>query len=222
MRIGGFQKLTLIDYPGKLAATVFTQGCNFRCGYCHNPQLVDPRQFQEPIEEDLVLDFLRSRQGKLQGVVVTGGEPTIQKGLLEFLGKLKSMDYLVKLDTNGSKPNILYSILEQKLVDYVAMDIKTSLSNYPKVVGAPLEPFAIQQSIDLIKNSGIEHQFRTTLVKSYCSESELDIIQNMISQDKHYVLQPFILRSHILDADLLLQDHYTEEQFQLLQLKYQP
>ena len=221
MRIGGFQRFSLIDYPGKMAAIVFTQGCNFRCGYCHNPQLVCPEQFQVPVEESVVLEFLKSRMGKLQGVVVSGGEPTIQKGLLDFLAKLKSMKYEVKLDTNGSNPEILTAIIELGLVDFIAMDIKTSLSRYEEAVGVKLDVTRVKDSIDLIIKSRLPHQFRTTLVRSHCTEQDLKEIQGLIGESRHYVLQSFVSLSTIIDQSLLAQKQYTQEEKHDFRLQFQ-
>ncbi len=221
MRIGGLQRFSLIDYPGKIAAIIFTQGCNFHCGYCHNPQLVCPQQFQVPVDESIVLDFLKSRQGKLQGVVVTGGEPTIQKGLLDFLAKLKSMNYAVKLDTNGSNPEILRAVIDLGLVDFIAMDIKTSLPRYENAIGVKPDVIRIRASIDLIIKSGIHHQFRTTLVSSHCTKEDLKDIQGYIGASRHYVLQSFIPMSNIIDSQLLIQKQYTSQEISDLRLQFQ-
>ena len=167
MRIGGFQRLSLIDFPGLVAATVFTQGCNFRCGYCHNPELVIPDLFQVPITPEVILDYLNSRRGKLEGVVITGGEPTLQSGLVDFIVKIKTMGFSLKLDTNGSHPEVLASLFSLKLLDYVAMDIKSSLKNYAKAASIACDTAKIQESIQIIIDSGIPYQFRTTTVKSY-------------------------------------------------------
>ena len=221
MRIGGFQKFSLIDYPGKMAATVFTQGCNFRCGYCHNPQLACPEKFQDLIEVSVIMDFLKSRQGQLQGVVVTGGEPTIQKGLPEFLAKLKDMGYAVKLDTNGSNPKILSSLIDRHLVDFIAMDVKTSLGRYSTAVGVNANIEKIKASIDLILKSELLHQFRTTLVKSHCSREDLKDIRGLIGSSRHYVLQSFMPWPEIIDKKLLSQEQYTHEEVQDLRLEFQ-
>ena len=163
------QKLSLIDYPGKLAAVVFTQGCNFRCGYCHNPELVIPRSIVPWFPEEEVMAFLRSRQEYLEGVVVTGGEPTVQEGLISFLDQLKRLGYFVKLDTNGSHPGVLKQVLSLRLVNYVAMDVKSSLGRYGGVTNAPLSVEKIKESIRAIIDSGIQHEFRTTVVKAFHS-----------------------------------------------------
>ncbi|MEI7999425.1 MAG: anaerobic ribonucleoside-triphosphate reductase activating protein, partial [Candidatus Omnitrophota bacterium] len=173
MRIGGFQKLTLADYPGKVAATVFTQGCNFRCGFCHNPELVCPEKFQPAILEQEILDCLKLRQGKLDGVVITGGKPTLQADLADFILKVKKLGFLVKLDTNGSLPNVVRDLIECHLIDYVAMDVKTSLEKYSQAVGCQCDVDKIQESISLIVKSGLPYQLRTTLVKEYCLENDL-------------------------------------------------
>jgi pyruvate formate lyase activating enzyme len=135
MKIGGLQKFSLLDYPGKISAVVFTQGCNFRCPYCHNPELVDPERFQECIPEDEIFAFLETRRGKLEAVTVTGGEPTIQNGLSSFVRRIKDMGFMVKLDTNGSRPEVLEELIRHKLIDYIAMDIKAPLEKYEAVTG---------------------------------------------------------------------------------------
>ncbi len=192
MRIGGFQKLTLVDFPGKVAATVFTQGCNFRCGYCHNPELVLPQFFQAPLPAEEIFNYLNDRRGKIEGVVITGGEPTIQKGLEFFIARIKKMGFAVKLDTNGSLPEILSSLIKLKLLDYIAMDVKSSLGTYSQITGVASDTTKILESIDLIIKSGIPYQFRTTLVKEFCSEKDLRDIRLLIRQADHYVLQPFV------------------------------
>ncbi len=199
MRIGGFQRLTLVDYPGKVAATVFTQGCNFRCGFCHNAALVLPEAFQVPIPEQEVLEFCRQRRGQLQGIVISGGEPTIQKGLVDFIASLKDMGYVVKLDTNGSHPEVVAALIDQKLIDYIAMDVKTSLARYAEVVRCGCDIAKIQQSIDLILKCGLPYQFRTTLVDSVCSINDLLSIQDMLHDSNNYVLQPFVPSSTMVD-----------------------
>ncbi|MBR2392852.1 MAG: anaerobic ribonucleoside-triphosphate reductase activating protein, partial [Elusimicrobiaceae bacterium] len=128
-------KFTLIDYPGHVAAVVFTQGCNFRCRYCHNPELVYPHLLQESMPKEDVMSFLRRRQGTLEGVVITGGEPTLQAGLIDFMAEVKALGYLIKLDTNGTKPEVLQEALERQLVDFVAMDLKAPLDKYSQITG---------------------------------------------------------------------------------------
>ena len=151
--IGGLKKTSLLDYPDKISAIVFTQGCNFRCGYCHNPNLLKPNQQEDIYSVDVFFDFLKKRVGKLDGVVITGGEPTLQKDLIPFVEHIKSLGFLVKLDTNGSNPQVLEELLNNKLIDYVAMDIKAPLEKYSQVVGVDIDIEKVQKSINLLFNS---------------------------------------------------------------------
>ena len=161
MKIGGFQPFTLTDYPGHVAAIVFTQGCNWRCPYCHNAQLLPAdRQKSELIPETCVFDYLSRRSRQLDGLVVTGGEPTIQEDLPRFMHKVHRMGLAIKLDTNGSRPDVIGRLLEEGLLDYIAMDIKAPLDQYESVVRRPVDADALQTSTELIKNSGIPHEFR--------------------------------------------------------------
>lgn len=217
MRIGGFQKLTLVDFPGKVAATVFTQGCNFRCGYCHNPELVCPESFGPLIPAQQVLDELKNRQGKLQGVVITGGEPTLQKGLVDFIAQVKKFDFAVKLDTNGSHPEVLTHLIDLRMIDYIAMDIKTSLTKYSQFC----DPKNIQESIEIILGSGLPHQFRTTVVKTLCSLEDFFDIRNAIQGTNQYVLQAFTLAPKMVDPSLGRQDQYTPEEFESLKAQFE-
>ncbi len=203
MRFGGFQPFTLSDYPGRTAAIAFTQGCNFRCPFCHNgallPMLVPEENL---VPESVVLDHLRWRQGKLDGLVVTGGEPTLQPALPTFLHKVKNMGFLVKLDTNGSNPAILKALLDKGLVDFVAMDIKAPSHKYALLTGlssAPLE--AIEESITIILRSRVEHQFRTTHVSALLSATDLQSIANALPCGSTHVVQPF-RPEHALVASL--------------------
>jgi len=220
MRIGGFQKLTLVDFPGLIAATVFVQGCNFRCGYCHNAELVLPQLFQEPLPPTVIFDYLNGRQGKLEGVVITGGEPTLQKGLVDFITRIKEMGFAVKLDTNGSHPEVLSSLIESNLLDYIAMDIKSSLPKYSQVAGIICDTEKIQESIGIIINSGIPYQFRTTLAKQFCSDEDLGYIQPLIEKADHYVLQPFISSQKMVNDQFDHQEQYTVKEVDLLKAKY--
>lgn len=220
MRIGGFQKLTLVDFPGLVAATVFTQGCNFRCGYCHNPELVLPQFFQKPLIPEVVLNYLNSRRGKLEGVVITGGEPTLQKGLSAFIAQVKEMGFAVKLDTNGSHPEVLHSLIELNLIDYMAMDIKSSLARYSQVTGIVCDTTKIQESIQIIINSGIPYQLRTTLVREFCSDEDLGYIQPLIVKANHYVLQPFVFSGKMVDPQFNPQNQYSNSEIELLKAKY--
>lgn len=212
MKIGGLQRVSLNDYPGKICATVFTQGCNFRCPYCHNPELVDPGQYGPVIPENEVLSFLDKRRGKLEAVTMTGGEPTLQNDLEKFLRELKSMKYLVKVDTNGSNPDTLSTLIDKQLVDYIAMDIKGPLKKYGKIASIKVNVSRIMRSIQLITTSGVEHEFRTTVVRSQLG---LEDFVSMVKEIRHarlYVLQPFVA-SKTLDSAFLSEASYTTEEF---------
>ncbi|MGD8780691.1 MAG: anaerobic ribonucleoside-triphosphate reductase activating protein [Ignavibacteria bacterium] len=180
MKIAGFQKVSLIDYPGKISTVIFTQGCNFRCGYCHNPQLVLPELFEQAIDEQIIFDYLSERKGKIEGVVITGGEPTIHKDLPGFIYKVKQKGFLVKLDTNGSNPQMLKSLLEGNMIDFVAMDVKTTLSKYNNVSGVEISEEKLRMSINLIKNSSVEKQFRITLIRGIHERKDLSEIEKIV------------------------------------------
>jgi len=188
MKIGGLIKFTLIDYPGRVAAVVFTQGCNFRCRYCHNPELVYPHLLQESMPEEEVMAFLRHRQGTLEGVVVTGGEPTLQPDLLRFLADIKSLGYFVKLDTNGSKPEVIRAAIEQKLVDYIAMDLKAPFGKYSLITGVEFEQHTLQESMNIIRQSGLPYEFRTTYDKEVLTDDDIKAISDSV-QAQHYRVQ---------------------------------
>ncbi|PIU80626.1 MAG: anaerobic ribonucleoside-triphosphate reductase activating protein [Candidatus Moranbacteria bacterium CG06_land_8_20_14_3_00_40_12] len=198
MLLGGYQKLTLIDYPGKLAATVFTVGCSFRCPFCHNPELVDPSSIlplsrgerKGGVEKEF-LDFLKKRQGKLEGVCITGGEPTIQPDLIKFIQKIKKMGFLVKLDTNGSRPDVLKKLFDLKLVDFVAMDIKNQIKYYDKTTGTKVDKDRIKLSADLIRNSRVPYEFRTTVVPGIHTEGDFVVIAKWIGGAPSYYLQEY-------------------------------
>jgi pyruvate formate lyase activating enzyme len=198
MKIGGFVKQSLMDYPGKVAAVVFTQGCNFRCGYCHNPQLVLPELFlSNPEFAPLnILSYLKERKNWLDGVVVTGGEPTIHKDLPMFLKEIKDMGYAVKLDTNGSNPFMLERIIKDKLADYIAMDIKIPLEGglYAKIIGiSDVNEITenILASVLVLKNSKIDGEFRTTTIPGIHNEGMIELIKKYIGNDKRYKINEF-------------------------------
>ena len=220
LRIGGLQKFSLIDFPGKMAAVIFTQGCNFRCPFCHNPDLVLPEKFSEPISEQEILEFLEKRQGQLNGVVVTGGEPTIQGDLKPFLKKIKDLGFAIKLDTNGNTPEVLKDLFENNLVDYVAMDVKAPLAKYSEITGVEIDQSKIKKSIDLILSSGLDYQFRTTVIKPFLDEEDLSKIASFLQGAKRYILQPFSAKGQILDASLLDVGHYTSDEFDNLKQKW--
>lgn len=189
MRIGGLQKFSFIDFPDKISAIVFTQGCNFKCSYCHNPQLVYPDMYQLTIPEEQVFAFLESRKNWLDALVITGGEPTLQPDLIEFIKKVKFMGFLVKLDTNGSNPKILEQIINWKLIDFIAMDIKAPFDKYNLVCRVPVNFENIKTSINLIKNSGINFLFRTTYDKSKLLDKDIQIMSDFLNINPHYKIQ---------------------------------
>ena len=190
MNIQGYQKLTLLDFPGKMACTVFTGGCNFRCPFCHNASLVNnPLCYTSSADE--VLQYLEKRQGILNGVCITGGEPLLQPDIIDYVKKIKAMGYLVKLDTNGYSPERLKELLDTGLVDYVAMDIKASKENYPKATGIDIDIERIEKSVELLKNGSIPFEFRTTVVKGIHSVNEFKLIAEWIKGTKKYFLQKY-------------------------------
>ena len=191
MKIKGLQKLTLLDYPGRLAATVFLGGCNMRCPFCHNASLV-VRPDNTEITEDELFAFLESRRGKLSGVCVTGGEPTLNRELPSFISKIRALGYSVKLDTNGTHPEMLESLIRDGLVDYVAMDIKTSIENYGRVSGIPdIDTSKIERSIDLLLSGTVPYEFRTTVVRELHTASDFYSIGRRIEGARAYFLQSF-------------------------------
>ena len=221
MRIGGLLKFSLIDYPGRVAAVVFTQGCNYRCPFCHNPALVLPELFTDPLAEDDVLAFLEKRKDQLRGVVVTGGEPSIHNDLPGFLQKIKAMGYLVKLDTNGSRPDVLQRVLDERLVDFVAMDIKSSLESYCKATGVTTDLEVIKLSIRTIKNSGVEYEFRTTALKSIVSEADMAAIKDLIGPGQNYLIKRGNIKDKILDYNFFAdRPDYTDEEWQKMRAIY--
>jgi pyruvate formate lyase activating enzyme len=188
MEIAGLVKTSLIDFPGKITTVIFTQGCNFRCGFCHNPDLVPIKKGK--ISEGEVLTFLSGRRNKIEGVVITGGEPVIQKDLVSFLEKIKKMGFLIKLDTNGSKVKTLKELIDKKLVDYVAMDVKGPLEKYPEIAKC-LNTKSVQESIKLLKKSKIDHEFRTTVLPCLHQMDDFNKIGKLLQGAKLYTIQNF-------------------------------
>jgi pyruvate formate lyase activating enzyme len=211
MKIGGLQKISLIDYPGRISAIVFTQGCNFRCPYCHNPELVDPAQYGPILSEEEVISFLEKRRGKLDAVTVTGGEPTLQPDLDRFLREIKGMGYLTKIDTNGSNPDVLERLIRGRLVDYLAMDVKGPLQKYERIANVKVKTAKIRKSIELIMASGIEHEFRTTVVRSQLDNEDLIATAELLKKGL-YVLQSFV-PAKSLDHEFLTEISYSPEEF---------
>lgn len=214
MIIGGFQRFSLIDYPNKICAVVFTQGCNFRCPYCHNPELVSLRRTGSApggLKHKEILSFLDRRKGKLDAVTVTGGEPLLQSGLGNFLSAVKGLGYLVKLDTNGSLPSRLEELIQSKSIDYIAMDIKTSLDKYEYVIRRKVEKTEILYSIRLIMDSGLDYEFRTTVVRALFEKDDFYKIGQLIRNSRLYVLQRFVPSKALDDRFLDMRGCSDEE-----------
>ena len=203
MIIKGLQKTTLLDFPGKVACTVFTAGCNFRCPFCHNASLVISPDLTDTISEDELFAFLKKRRGILDGVCITGGEPLLQRDIEELIKKIRDLSLAVKLDTNGAYPERLRSIIENDLVDYVAMDIKNSKEKYALTAGADVDIGKISESVGLLMSSGIAYEFRTTIVKELHSPEDIRSIGEWIAGADKYFLQSFT------DSGELIADGYS-------------
>lgn len=216
MIFGGFTPLTLIDYPGKTSAMVYTIGCNFRCGYCHNPELVD-ETVEDTYTEDYVLAFLKKRIGLLDAITITGGEPTMHgEKLIAFMRKVKDLGFLIKLDSNGTNPNFLEKVIHEKLVDYIAMDIKAPLAKYHITAGRPVDVEAIRTSITLLKENRVDYEFRTTVIKILTSPEDIEAIAKEIEGAKTYNLQKFV-PTKTLNPQFLRKTTYTDEEFETFQ-----
>jgi len=190
MNIGGFQKSSLIDYPGKISCIVFLTGCNFDCPYCHNPDLVRyGRENTSAIDPKELEAFLVKRQGLLDGVVITGGEPTLQTDLTALCRRIKSMGFSVKLDTNGSRPRVLAQLIEEDLLDYVAMDLKTDPARYSPLISRTCKPSSIRSSVQAILSSGLPHEFRTTCVWPLVDDDAVEVMAGLIEGARHHALQ---------------------------------
>ena len=219
MNIGGLHKFSLIDFHGKICAVIFTQGCNFKCPFCHNPGLLSCDTLQESYCQENIFEFLENRVGLLEGVVVTGGEPTMQKNLIPFLEKVNDMGFSVKLDTNGSNPDVLEEVIKAELVNYIAMDIKAPPGKYHLLSCTNIDIDKIKRSINLIQNSGIEYEFRTTVVSPFLDIDDLQEIASLLEDKSRYKLQEFIPKSSILDASLLDKQQYSSSDIEGFQHK---
>lgn len=220
MNIGGFQKMTLLDFPGKVACTVFTVGCNFRCPFCHNASLVTCKS-NELYSENDVLSFLEKRRGLLDGVCITGGEPLMQKDISGFIAKIRQMGYAVKLDTNGSFPDRLKQLVNDGMIDYVAMDVKNCLDRYSETAGVEMPDLSIiEESIDFLLEGNVDCEFRTTVVKEFHCTDDIDKLAQRIKGAKRYYLQNFVDSGELIGENLHSVDRKTMEQMKEIAEKY--
>jgi len=221
MKISGIQKLSLIDYPDKTAAVLFLPGCNFRCGFCHNEDLVNDTLGD--LGEGKIISFLESRKGLVDAVTITGGEPTVHKELPDFISKIKQLGFLVKLDTNGTDPVMLKQLIEKNMVDFVAMDIKAPLKEYHKTTNIKIDKEKINKSVELLKKGKVDYEFRTTVVPGLIDKTSLVDIAKWLKGADKYVLQQFraktcmdktfekkipFKRQHIYDFQKLMEPHF--------------
>jgi pyruvate formate lyase activating enzyme len=218
MKIGALQKVSLIDYPGEICAIVFTQGCNFRCPYCHNPELVNPEMYAECLTEEAIFSFLAKRKGKIDAVAITGGEPTIQHDLMDFVKRVRKTGYSIKVDTNGSHPEVIEQLISMKLLDYIAMDIKSPADKFKNLTKSDISYQKITQTIELIMKSGIPYEFRTTVLKRLLDENDIENIAHSIRNARLYILQQFI-PSKVLDRRLMHYESYSREELESLRKK---
>lgn len=217
MQISAVQKLTLLDFPGRTACTIFTPGCNFRCGYCHNAEFVLPEKIEKIkdsfIPEAAAFNFLEKRKGLLDGVCVTGGEPTMQSDITDFFTKVRELGFATKLDTNGSRPEVVKELLGKNLLDYIAMDIKASPEKYKDLVGIEIAD-KVTETRDLIMQSGIDYEFRTTVVRELFDENEFKKTLEFIRGAKRYALQNFSSRGGCLDAEFEKYHGFTKDELE--------
>lgn len=225
MNIAGVQKVTLLDYPGKVACEIFTQGCNFECPFCQNSGLIPITNTGEFSEEE-IFEYLNLRKNILDGVVITGGEPTVQKDLKSFIKKIKDLGLLVKLDTNGGNPKVLQELIDEKLVDYVAMDIKNIFNKYNITAGKKINLDNIKKSIEILKASKIDYEFRTTIIKEMHSLDDIINICKLVGNAKYY-LQNFEDSENVIDhslhgfsrEELLFIDKYLKDVFPNVEIR---
>ena len=203
MIISGLQKTTLLDYPNRVAATIFLGGCNMRCPFCHNNSILDSEHLISSFDSKQILTFLKKRQGILDGVCISGGEPTLQRDLPEFLSEIKSLGYDIKLDSNGSKPKVLQFLIENKLIDYIAMDVKGPLTSYAQFCGGKFtDNQAIFDSIALLKSNVIPYEFRTTVAKGLHSMEDIASLGRLLEHSQSLYLQNFIFSKDVPDKTL--------------------
>ena len=214
--IGGIQKLSLVDYPGHVAAALFLSGCNMRCGYCHNPELVLPERLAPSIPVEEAMIFLKSRIGRLDGVVISGGEPTVNEDLPVLCRMIKNLGFDVKLDTNGTHPDMVRGMVEEGTIDFIAMDVKGPLEKYVEIAARPIDLAAIKDNIRLMIDSGIGHEFRTTIVREQLEVADFEKIGELVKGAKRFALQHF--RTGTTISPKFANYHtFTDEEFRAAQ-----
>ncbi len=225
MLLSGVQPFTLLDYPGKSACIIFTAGCNFRCGYCHNPEFVLPERIcamkEAFVDEEAFFVFLKKRVGLLEGVVISGGEPTLQADLPKFIARIKELGFKIKLDTNGSRPEDVRKLISLSLLDYIAMDIKTSLARYDELMEPFVKAEAINETVELLKKSGIPYEFRTTFIEELHDDETLGAMIPLISGAERYFLQSF-RPGHVLDPAFQAYRAPTSERLERIRTLFAP
>ena len=209
MKIGGFQKTSLLDYPDRISAIVWTVGCNFKCPFCYNKNLVDGNV--ELIPEDEILSFLKKRKGMLEALSISGGEPFLQKDIADFTAKVKKLGYLVKIDTNGAFPEELKELIDNKLVDYIAMDVKAPKDKYNTLAGVKVDISNIEKSIDIIKNNASDYEFKTTFVPDLLKKEDIIKIAKWLEGSETYFLQQFKANTPLISSALEKITPYPKE-----------
>lgn len=201
MIIGGFEKITLLNYPDTVACIIFTKGCNLNCPFCHNSSLINNNR-SKTIDDEYIFSYLEKRKNVLDGVCISGGEPLIQKDIINFIDKIKSLGYKIKIDTNGSRPDVLEKLLDKNLIDYVAMDIKGTFDKYNVISGTRVDINKIKESIQILEKSNIDYEFRTTIIKEYHSIDDIKEICKLFKNSTKYYIQNFVNNENVLNKNL--------------------
>jgi len=220
MKIGGLQKTSLLDYPDTLSAIIWTAGCNFRCPFCYNKNLVFGKT--EIIPEETILSFIEKRRDLLEGLSISGGEPLLQEDIVDFIEKVKKFNYLIKIDTNGAFPEKLKELIDKKLVDYVSMDVKAPKEKYPQLAGVKIDISKIKQSVDLIKNEAPDYEFKTTIVPGLLDKKDIVEIAKWLEGSKQFYLQQFKSDSPLLSSKLNDIVPYSEEKLSEMLYEIKP
>lgn len=210
MKIGGFQKTSILDYPEKISSIIWTVGCNFRCPFCYNKDLVEGKV--KTFDEEEILSYLKMRKNLIEGLVITGGEPLIYNDICNFISKVKKLGYKIKIDTNGIYPEKLQKLIDKKLIDYIAMDIKAPKEKYDKLTGVKTDINKIQKSINIIKNSKIDYEFRTTIIPNFLTKEDMINIAKWLSGSKKYYIQQFKSDVPLISDKLINVNPYSKEE----------